>query len=76
MRKVAKIGEGRRNSLEQFTDNGHLLLDLLQKMFEELGKKMTAIVAKSLNAFKKEMVEGFTGMKEYIKEEVKEIKNL
>lgn len=37
---------------------------------------MTAIIAKSLNAFKKEMVEGFTGIKEYMKKEVKKIENL
>lgn len=56
-----------RDSLPQLTDMG-ISADLLQKMFEEVGKKMTATVANSLGAFKKEMKEGIAGIKRNMKE--------
>lgn len=64
-RKAANLAEGYRGSLEQLTDKG-ISPDLLQKMFEEFGKKVTATV-------KTEMEKGFAGIKKGVKEEVKKI---
>lgn len=50
-RTAAKMKEGHRSSLEQISDKG-ISSNLLQKLFEEFGEKMTAPV-------KKEMEESF-----------------
>lgn len=38
-RKTVKLGEGHGGSLEQLTDKA-ILSDLLQKLFEQFGKKL------------------------------------
>lgn len=47
--------------------------ELLQKMFDELGKKLFKSVNANLPAFEKRMKEKHIKMKEKIKEEIKKI---
>lgn len=67
-RTAAKVRERHRNSLEQISDKG-ISSNLLQKLFEEFGEKMTATV-------KKEMEESFIEIKKKDLKELGKLKNL
>lgn len=52
------MGKEKRGTLEKYIRTS---LDLLQKMFEKFGKRMTEIVTNNLEAFKKKWKKALQG---------------